>query len=47
VYALVMGSRAAGTMIGEWPGLAAGLDALGNVKPTSDFRGLYSALLER
>lgn len=43
----VMGTRAAGTMIGEWPGLASGLDALGNVKATSDFRGLYSSLLEQ
>jgi uncharacterized protein (DUF1501 family) len=43
----VMGTRAAGTMIGEWPGLATGLDALGNVKATSDFRSLYSSLLEQ
>ena len=45
--AFVMGTRAAGTMIGEWPGLANGLDALGNVKATSDFRGLYCSLLEQ
>jgi uncharacterized protein (DUF1501 family) len=43
----VMGTRAAGTMIGEWPGLAGGLDALGNIKATSDFRGLYCSLLEQ
>jgi uncharacterized protein (DUF1501 family) len=43
----VMGTRAAGTMIGEWPGLASGLDALGNVRATSDFRSLYSSLLEQ
>ena len=45
--AFVMGTRAAGTMIGEWPGLATGLDALGNVRATSDFRGLYCSLLEQ
>ncbi len=43
----VMGTRAAGTMIGEWPGLAGGLDALGNIKATADFRSLYSSLLEQ
>jgi uncharacterized protein (DUF1501 family) len=43
----VMGTRAAGTMIGEWPGLTTGLDALGNVRATSDFRSLYSSLLEQ
>jgi uncharacterized protein (DUF1501 family) len=45
--AFVMGTRAAGTMIGEWPGLAGGLDALGNVRATADFRGLYCSLLEQ
>ena len=33
-------------MIGEFPGLAK-LDAHGNLRATSDFRGLYSALLEQ
>jgi len=32
-------------MIGEFPGLAT-LDKDGNLRATSDFRGLYSALLE-
>ncbi len=45
--AFVMGTKAAGTMVGEWPGLAKGLDGLGNVKATSDFRGLYCSLLEQ
>jgi uncharacterized protein (DUF1501 family) len=45
--AFVMGTKASGAMIGEWPGLATGLDALGNVKASSDFRGLYCALLEQ
>ena len=34
-------------MIGEFPGLAGGLDADGNLRPTADFRGLYAAILEQ
>lgn len=34
-------------MIGEWPGLAKGLNAEGNVRATLDFRGLYCSLLEQ
>jgi len=45
--AFVMGTNAAGKMIGEWPGLASGLDENGNVKATSDFRSLQSSLLEQ
>jgi uncharacterized protein (DUF1501 family) len=41
----LIGSRVAGTMIGEYPGLAR-LDADGNLRATADFRGLYSALIE-
>ena len=41
----LIGARAGGTMIGEFPGLAS-LDRDGNLRATSDFRGLYSALLE-
>ena len=46
---LVLGARARGTMIGEWPGLAegSGLDEDGNTVPTADYRGLYAALLEQ
>ena len=33
-------------MIGEFPGLAS-LDYDGNLRATSDFRGLYCALLEQ
>ena len=43
----VIGSRAKGTMIGEFPGLKTGLDDDGNVQATSDFRGVYAALLEQ
>jgi uncharacterized protein (DUF1501 family) len=39
----VIGTRASGRMIGEFPGLGK-LDPLGNLRATSDFRGLYSAL---
>ncbi|MGI9111710.1 MAG: DUF1501 domain-containing protein [Gaiellaceae bacterium] len=41
----LIGSRVRGRMIGEFPGLAT-LDKDGNLRATSDFRGLYSALLE-
>ncbi|HEX2085726.1 MAG TPA: DUF1501 domain-containing protein [Solirubrobacteraceae bacterium] len=41
----LIGTRAAGTMIGEFPGLAS-LDPQGNVRATSDFRALYCSLLE-
>jgi uncharacterized protein (DUF1501 family) len=45
--AFVIGTQAAGTMIGEWPGLAGGLDENGNLRATADFRSLYSSLLEQ
>ena len=43
----LIGSRVKGTMIGEFPGLATGLDEEGNLKATSDFRAIYAALLEQ
>jgi uncharacterized protein (DUF1501 family) len=43
--AMLMGTRVKGTMIGEFPGLSS-LDSLGNLKATSDYRALYSSLLE-
>jgi uncharacterized protein (DUF1501 family) len=45
--AFLIGSRASGKLVGEYPGLATGLDDDGNLKPTSDFRGIYSGLLEQ
>ena len=42
----LIGTHAAGTQVGEFPGLGA-LDRDGNLKPTSDFRSVYSALLEQ
>ncbi|HEX8087023.1 MAG TPA: DUF1501 domain-containing protein [Solirubrobacteraceae bacterium] len=41
----LIGTRAAGSMIGEFPGLDV-LDPEGNVRATSDFRALYCSLLE-
>ncbi len=45
--AFLIGTKAEGKMVGEFPGLAHGLDADGNTKPTVDFRGVYASLLER
>jgi uncharacterized protein (DUF1501 family) len=42
----VIGSRVNGGMVGEYPGLGK-LDDDGNLRATSDFRGLYCALLEQ
>ena len=44
--AFLIGTRAVGTAVGEFPGLAS-LDADGNLKATSDFRSVYSSLLEQ
>jgi uncharacterized protein (DUF1501 family) len=43
----LVGTRVAGAMVGEFPGLQRGLDDDGNVSATSDFRGVYAALLEQ
>ncbi len=43
----LIGTRVRGTMVGEFPGLTSGLDEKGNLRATSDFRGVYSALLEQ
>ncbi|MGE5409250.1 MAG: DUF1501 domain-containing protein [Syntrophothermus sp.] len=44
--AFVIGSRAKGEMVGEFPGLA-NLDADENLRVTSDFRAMYCSLLEQ
>jgi uncharacterized protein (DUF1501 family) len=44
--ALLIGTRAAGTMVGEFPGLAK-LDRLQNLRYTSDFRAMYCSILEQ
>jgi uncharacterized protein (DUF1501 family) len=42
----LIGSKAKGEMVGEFPGLAV-LDEDDNLRNTSDFRGVYCALLEQ
>jgi uncharacterized protein (DUF1501 family) len=44
--AFLIGTRAAGTMVGEFPGLGT-LDENENLRNTSDFRALYCSLLEQ
>ncbi|HWC09567.1 MAG TPA: DUF1501 domain-containing protein [Solirubrobacterales bacterium] len=44
--AFVIGSKAKGEMVGEFPGLGK-LDQNANLRVTSDFRGMYCALLEQ
>jgi len=43
----LIGTRASGQMVGEFPGLQSGLDDDGNLIETADFRAVYSALLEQ
>jgi uncharacterized protein (DUF1501 family) len=43
---LLIGTHAAGRMIGEFPGLDT-LDEQGNLRATSDFRAVYAGLLEQ
>jgi uncharacterized protein (DUF1501 family) len=47
--AFVIGSQVASPLIGEFPGLGkgSGLDDDGNLRATTDFRGVYRALLEQ
>jgi uncharacterized protein (DUF1501 family) len=44
--AFVIGSKAQGEMVGEFPGLS-NLDGNENLRVTSDFRGMYCSLLEQ
>jgi uncharacterized protein (DUF1501 family) len=44
--AFLIGSRASGQMVGEFPGLTS-LDVNENLKSTSDFRSMYCSLLEQ
>ncbi len=44
--AFVIGSKAKGEMVGEFPGLAT-LDPQENLRSTSDFRAMYCSLLEQ
>jgi len=43
----VVGTNAAGKMIGEWAGIQGALDSLGNLTETVDFRSVYCSVLEQ
>ena len=44
----LIGTRVRGGMIGEFPGVGpGGLDELGNLRATADFRGVYAGLIEQ
>ncbi len=43
---LLIGTRASGTMVGEWPGLT-DLDVNGNQRENIDYRSVYCSLLEQ
>ena len=43
----LIGSQVKGQMLGEFPGLASGLDDDGNLTATFDFRSLYCSILEQ
>jgi uncharacterized protein (DUF1501 family) len=43
----LIGTRASGQMVGSFPGISGGLNNLGNLAPTADFRAVYSSILEQ
>jgi uncharacterized protein (DUF1501 family) len=43
----LIGTKVKGQQLGQHPGVTGGLDASGNLKPTSDFRAIYASLLEQ
>ena len=43
----LIGSKLSGKQIGSHPGVTSGLDSQGNLKPSADFRAVYSAILEQ
>jgi uncharacterized protein (DUF1501 family) len=43
----LIGSKVKGQQIGSFPGVSSGLDSQGNLKPSADFRAVYSAILEQ
>ena len=45
--AFLMGTKVRQHMVGEFPGLTKGLDKDGNLRATSDFRSVYSSLVEQ
>ena len=45
--AFLLGTNVRSAMVGEFPGLAKGLDSDGNVRATVDFRSIYASLVEQ
>jgi uncharacterized protein (DUF1501 family) len=43
----LVGTKVNGKQIGSFPGVTGGLDSQGNLKPSADFRAVYSAILEQ
>jgi uncharacterized protein (DUF1501 family) len=43
----LIGTKVNGQMIGGFPGVNGGLNSLGNLAPTADFRAVYSSILEQ
>ena len=43
----LIGTKVNGQMVGGFPGVTGGLNSLGNLQPTADFRAVYSAILEQ
>jgi uncharacterized protein (DUF1501 family) len=43
----LIGTKVKGQQVGSFPGVTGGLDAQGNLKPSADFRAVYSAILEQ
>jgi uncharacterized protein (DUF1501 family) len=43
----LIGTKVIGTQIGSFPGVSGGLDSSGNLKPSADFRAVYSGILEQ
>jgi len=43
----LIGTKVNGQLVGPFPGVTGGLNSLGNLQPTSDFRAVYAAILEQ
>jgi len=43
----LIGTRVNGQLVGSFPGVTGGLNNLGNLAPTADFRAVYSSILEQ
>ncbi|HEY4347297.1 MAG TPA: DUF1501 domain-containing protein [Gaiellaceae bacterium] len=43
----MIGSKVNGQLVGSFPGITGGLNSLGNLQPTADFRAVYASILEQ